>query len=88
MKVAGEVSVNASEENRRHDHIDCDLRQLALVDRVIGLEAQLAYVKSAQARGGSGDARAIRASMTWRVGRLVLTPVRLGKKVIRRAKIW
>lgn len=77
-----------SEDNREHDHVDCDLRQLALVDRVIGLEAQLAYLKSAQAKSGPGDADLMRSSMTWRAGSLVLAPLKLGKKVLRRAKIW
>lgn len=77
-----------SEVKRQHDHVDCDLRQLALVDRVIGLEAQLAYLKSAQAKSGLGGADMMRSSITWRVGRVVMAPLRLGKKVIRRAKIW
>lgn len=80
-----EVNVSALGPNRSHDHVECDLRQLALVDRVIGLEGQLAYLKSAQANSGPGDAHLLRSSMTWRVGSMVLAPFRLAKKMLRRA---
>ncbi|MFT6534912.1 MAG: hypothetical protein ACJAS7_000952 [Alpinimonas sp.] len=80
-----EVNFSALGPNRSHDHVECDLRQLALVDRVIGLEAQLAYLKSAQATNDAGDAHGLKSSMTWRVGRAVLMPVRFAKKVLRRA---
>lgn len=88
MRVGIELMQQESEDNRHHDRVECDLRQLALVDRIIGLEAQLAYLKSAQAKSGLGNTDMMTSSMTWRAGRLVMAPLRLGKKVMRRAKIW
>lgn len=82
-----DVNISAIGLNR-HNHVECDLRQLALVDRVIGLEGQLAYLKSAQAKIGSGDANILRSSLTWRVGSTVLAPFRLAKKVLRRVRKW
>jgi hypothetical protein len=62
-----------------------ELRQLALVDRVIGLEAEVARLSiSGPAAGGQraeierlqNDLAAVYASRTWRVGSLVLRPLR------------
>ena len=68
------------------DQIASDLRQLALVDRVIGLQAEVARLSiSGPAAAGpraeierlQGELRAVYASRTWRVGRIVLRPATL-----------
>jgi hypothetical protein len=67
------------------DEIARDLRTLALVDRVIGLEAEVARLSSTTtAPTGArdevarleGELRAVYGSRTWRVGTAVLRPVR------------
>ena len=59
-----------------------ELRQLALVDRIIGLEAQVANL---QAIGGGTELKKqlkeMQSSTTWKVGRLVLAPVFLLQKL-------
>lgn len=66
------------------------LRQMALVDRVIGLEAEVARLGAA-ARGYGGAweqierleaaLEAVYASRTWSVGRAVLSPVRVVRRL-------
>jgi hypothetical protein len=60
-------------------------RQLALVDRIIGLEAQLANLR-AQNAGAVTQAQVaeVKASATWRAGRVVLAPFSLVKRVLSR----
>lgn len=69
-------------------------RQLALVDEVIGLRAALAEeasrnsatrvdVEAAEAR-----AAAFQKSTTWKVGRLILAPLRLASKAFPRSNEW
>ena len=64
-----------------------ELRQLALVDRIIGLEAQVANL---QAMGSGLEARKqlkeLRSSTSWKVGRLVLAPVLFLQKLARQDK--
>jgi hypothetical protein len=68
-----------------HSQVECDLRQLALVDRIIGLEAELAHMRMSQT---DKDLIAMRASTTWRVGRVALGPLVLARSLVRRVKSW
>lgn len=53
-----------------------DLRQLALVDRIIGLEAEVAHLSAANSSQAMMDQlKEVHSSTTWKVGRLVLAPV-------------
>ena len=70
------------------------LRQLALVDRVLGLEAEVARL-SILAPDSSGprghdfverELQTVYGSTTWRVGRAVLAPARAVRALLRRAK--
>lgn len=60
-------------------------RELDLVDRVIGLEQQLAELRETAVIDPSArvseerNLAAMRSSLTWRVGRLVMLPVRVAK---------
>jgi hypothetical protein len=72
------------------DEIARDLRTLALVDRVIGLEAEVARLSSTTtASTGArdevarleGELRAVYGSRTWRVGTAVLRPARALRRV-------
>lgn len=61
--------------------IERDLRELALVDRIIGLEAEVARLSI---EAGVKDIRILHKSRPWRVGRVVLAPVVLVRKIFRR----
>jgi hypothetical protein len=62
-----------------------DERQLALVDRIIGLQGEVANLKSVYgARDMQDQLDAIHASATWRVGRAVLGPVFLARRLLGR----
>jgi hypothetical protein len=63
-----------------------DERQLALVDRIIGLEAELANLSATYGLGkvARDQIAMVKRSATWRVGTLVLSPVRLVGKVLNR----
>jgi hypothetical protein len=61
--------------------IERDLRELALVDRIIGLEAEVARLSI---EAGVKDIRILHKSRPWRVGRVVLAPVILARKIFRR----
>ncbi|CAN5208508.1 hypothetical protein BH09ACT1_BH09ACT1_02470 [soil metagenome] len=53
-----------------------DMRQLALVDRIIGLEAQVAHLRSVNTSQALKDQlKEVKGSTTWKVGRLVLSPL-------------
>jgi hypothetical protein len=53
-----------------------DQRQLALVDRIIGLEAEVAHLRSLNVSGALKEQlKEVKSSTTWKVGRLVLSPV-------------
>lgn len=62
-----------------------DARQLQLVDRILGLQAEVAHLR---AKNGTEEAREqlaqIHASATWRVGRAVLTPFFVFRRAIGR----
>lgn len=64
-------------------------RQLALVDRVLGLEAQLAELSSSSQLSPSQQLRAekelavLRGSLTWRLGRVAAAPIRAARRVAR-----
>lgn len=65
-------------------------RQLALVDRIIGLEAQLAQLGASTPLAPSEQLRTeqelsrMRQSLTWRVGTSALRPARFARKVMHR----
>lgn len=69
--------VNSPQE---HD-IERDLRELALVDKIIGLEAEVARLSI---EAGIKDIRVIRNSRPWRVGRVVLAPVAFFQRIFSR----
>lgn len=81
------------EEDPTNEEIERSLRQLALVDRVIGLEAEVARL-SISLPGSSGtrdhvarlegELRAVYASRTWRLGSSLLRPVRALRALVRR----
>lgn len=69
--------------------IELELRQLALVDRVLGLEAEVARLSvTSPVAGGArdeverlaGELRAVYASRTWRVGSAMIRAARLGRR--------
>ena len=66
-------------------------RQLALIDENIGLRASLAQeaVRNSPSRLRleqlEQEIRELRGSMTWRVGRLVMTPARVIRRLRRRS---
>ena len=59
------------------DNIDCQRRQLVLVDRIIGLEAEVARLSL---EGGVHDIRVLRNSRYWKVGYFLLAPIRLVRR--------
>lgn len=61
--------------------IDRDLRELALVDRIIGLEAEVARLSI---EAGVKDIRILKNSRPWQVGRLVLAPLVVIRRLISR----
>jgi hypothetical protein len=56
-------------------------RELALVDRIIGLEAEVARLSI---EGGIKDIRILHKSRAWRAGRVVLMPVVLLRHLVKR----
>lgn len=71
----------ATKPTKSDDKLERDLRELALVDRIIGLEAEVARLSI---EAGVKDIRILHKSRPWRVGRIVLAPVVLVRKVFRR----
>lgn len=71
----------ASKSTPAPDQLDRDLRELALIDRIIGLEAEVARLSI---EAGVKDIRILHKSRPWRVGRIVLAPLVLFRKLIRR----
>lgn len=65
-------------------------QQLALVDRIIGLEQQVKELQAARLLSPSetiaveGHVAGIKSSLTWRAGRVVTLPVRVLRYVKRR----
>lgn len=53
------------------DSRERDLRELALVDKIIGLEAEVARLS---VEAGIKDIRILRNSRPWRLGHALLTP--------------
>ena len=62
-------------------NLERDLRELALVDKIIGLEAEVARLSI---EAGVKDIRILQKSRPWQVGRIVLMPIVLIRKVFRR----
>lgn len=71
----------SNEKDHSPEATEMALRQLALVDRIIGLEAQLAQLRVSYAHD---EVAAVKASMTWRAGRFVLAPLRAVRRLARR----
>lgn len=61
--------------------LESQLRELALVDKIIGLEAEVARLSI---EGGIKDIRILHKSRAWQVGRSVLSPVVLARKIFKR----
>jgi hypothetical protein len=76
--------VPVSSEEQSIDVTRMQIRQLELVDRVLGLEAQVARLTAAGAESWPrievdrlrGELAAVYGSRTWRVGTTVLKPLR------------
>ena len=64
-------------------------RQLALVDRIFGLESQVARLSAARTLDPSEqllveqELARLRSTVTWRTGRIVSAPLRLALRVAR-----
>jgi hypothetical protein len=66
------------------ERVALELRQLALVDRILGLEAEVARLSAAYPHASARDEIAamhvhlesVYGSRTWKVGRAVLRPLR------------
>ena len=71
----------ASKEPVSAETLERDLRELALVDRIIGLEAEVARLSI---EAGVKDIRILHKSRPWRVGRIVLAPVVFVRKIFKR----
>lgn len=71
----------ASKEQVSAETLERELRELALVDRIIGLEAEVARLSI---EAGVKDIRILHKSRPWRVGRIVLAPVVLVRKIFKR----
>ena len=87
------MSPNSSPQHPRSpEDVQRDLRQLELVDRIMGLEAEnarLAALLITPAGPQFGYQRMLTdlmASRTWRVGRVALAPVRAVRSVRERLK--
>ncbi|QNE45974.1 hypothetical protein F1C58_02965 [Glaciihabitans sp. INWT7] len=62
-----------------------DARQLALVDRIIGLEAQVAHLRSVNTSQALREQlNEVKSSTTWKAGRLVLAPALALKRLMGR----
>jgi hypothetical protein len=61
--------------------IETQLRELALVDKIIGLEAEVARLSI---EAGIKDIRILHKSRAWQVGRFVLSPIVIFRKVFKR----
>lgn len=69
--------MNKTDSNR----IDPQLRELALIDRIIGLEAEVARLS---VEAGVKDLRILHRSRAWKLGHFLLSPLALVKKTIRK----
>jgi hypothetical protein len=63
------------------EEISRGMRELALVDRVIGLEAEVARLSI---EGGIKDLRILHRSRPWLVGRFVLMPIVILRRLVKR----
>ncbi|MFC5503422.1 hypothetical protein ACFPJ4_14330 [Lysinimonas soli] len=63
-----------------------EVRQLALVDRIIGLEAEVANLSATYGLGkvARDQIALVKSSTTWRVGTLVLSPIVFVSKLFHR----
>ena len=81
-----------SQSSEKNPDFDAYQRELARTDEIIGLRAALAQesVRNAPSRQRveelEAEILALRHSTTWRVGRLVMTPVRLLRRVLTKVK--
>jgi predicted ATP-grasp superfamily ATP-dependent carboligase len=61
-----------------------DARQLELVDRIIGLQAEVAHLRSSASSAQSLQQLAeIHSSATWRIGRMVIAPIAAVRRLTR-----
>lgn len=65
-------------------------RQLHLVDRILGLEAQVAQLSSStsltpsEELGTELQLQRMRTSPAWRIGRVATSPMRIARRILRR----
>lgn len=89
-----EAPVNPAPSGKAPEPVDAATlvsieRQLALVDRVLGLEAQVAELSSSSRLTPSEQLRAekelamLRSSLTWRLGRVAAAPISAARRVAR-----
>lgn len=62
---------------------EVSLRQLELVDRIIGLEAEVARLKQ---EGSLKDIRHVRNSPSWKLGHFILSPFLFLRSALLRLK--
>jgi len=87
--MAASEPMSASDADPSRDAL---LRELQLVDRILGLEGELAREQVLKQGGGlmrdeiERLEREIQGSITWRAGRAVLAPGRALRRVFRRGR--
>lgn len=60
------------------ESVESQMRELALIDKIIGLEAEVARLS---VEAGIKDIRILHKSRAWRVGRIVLSPLVIIRKL-------
>ncbi|MBK4346419.1 hypothetical protein [Lacisediminihabitans changchengi] len=92
MSDAKKAAWEGEESTLPADELAARERQLALVDRVFGLEAQLSQVSAENSLTPSERLRteqrliAMQSSLAWRVGRAATAPLRVAQRFISRAR--
>ena len=66
-------------EHKPQTEIDRELRELALTDRIIGLEAEVARLN---VQAGLNDKRVLYGSREWKIGKTLLAPIVFARKLI------
>lgn len=66
---------------KQDDELASQIRELELIDRILGLEAEVARLSI---EAGIKDIRILKNSRAWKAGRFVLLPVVALRKIIKR----
>lgn len=69
--------MKTTDSNQLHSQ----LRELALIDRIIGLEAEVARLS---VEAGVKDLRILHKSRAWKLGHFLLSPLVIAKKIVRK----